>query len=69
MGSPGSCVLVHWIGPIGDGSQSFVIRWSFGGKGIVTWTDRDVVPADGLTRVFTQKQWEALWPPRLDSDV
>jgi hypothetical protein len=39
-----------------------------GGKDIVTWTDRDVVPADCLTCVFTQKQWEALWPPRLDSD-
>ena len=49
-------------------NQSFVIRRSFGGKGIVTWTDRDVLPADGLTSVFTKKQWEALSPPRLDSD-
>ncbi len=42
--------------------------WSLGGKDIVTWTNRDVVAANGLTRVFTQKQWKAHWQPQLDSD-
>ncbi len=37
--------------------------WSLGGKDIVTWTNRDVVPANGLTRVFTQNQWKALCCP------
>ena len=32
------------------------MRRSSRGKDIVTWTDRDVVPADELIRLFTQKQ-------------
>ena len=44
------------------------MRRSLGDKYIVIWTDRDVVPADGRTRAFTQKQWEALRPLPLDTD-
>ncbi len=36
------------------------MRRSLGSSDIVTWTDRDVVPVDSLTRVFTQKQREAV---------
>jgi hypothetical protein len=45
-----------------------VVETFLGGRYIVTWTDRDVVPADWRTRVFTPAQWEALFPPPLDTD-
>jgi len=35
---------------------------------LALWADRDVVPADWPTRVFTPKQWDALSQPPLDVD-
>jgi hypothetical protein len=46
-----------------------VVEVFLGGRYLVTWTDRDVAPDDWRTRVFTPKQWEALFPPPLDVDV
>ena len=38
------------------------------GRRLVTWTDRDVTRANGRTRAFTPKPWEAPFPPPLDGD-
>jgi len=47
------------------------ISWAKGpGRSLdlALWADRDVVPADWPTRVFTPKQWDALSQPPLDVD-
>lgn len=67
-GSPGPCVLVHWMGSIRDGSKTVIIRRSLSDNDLATCTYRDVVPADRLTAVFTHMQWESLWPSEFESD-
>jgi len=60
--------LVDWKGLIREDRRipMLVVKVFLGDCYHVAWTDREVVPDDWRTRVFTPRQWEALFPPPLD---